>query len=600
MTKKTILNIIGLLLSAIIGVFSLQWFKQVAFPSNQILVEAEFYNTSPCDENNFDFRYSIDDSYPEIIMEHVYAKSNKNHQLVTFHIPENFNAKRFEINFGKCASSKYIKRISVWHGATRKDFSIDEIVTYFETDIHTAPLIKANGFVYAEVKGLDGGIVTKAGVDVREWLHQPVIIRPYLYAALLVILLFSIWHFSVFAHFSKSSTTTWVGKLAWIDVSLIILFVLMLFSSLLFKGMNLKEVDDEQRSKKGFPKITPTSFFSYTPKLNAFLDDNFGGRSLIIAANTLIKKNIFHVSPNRNLVEFGKDDFMFFVDEGVGELTENKEPYSKAELEQFRIALMEKKEWLKLKGIEFYLMIPPISQNIYPELLPASYKVYNQTPKTVQLLNYLRATTDIKIIDLHTPMNRLKSMNRLYLKHDTHWNPSGAFIGYFSMISRIRKDFPSVGFPSTKDELTFQVADIGKGDCERLTGLPYDSLNLEVAINRREQLVSSYTDTASWVASFKAHQIPLYWKTYMHTKNKNLPKLFMYHDSYAMQLTEFFPNHFSHTTMVWNKLFNPNEIEAVKPDIVVIEALERFVPFLSLSNPIRMKRELAQHGIRIH
>jgi alginate O-acetyltransferase complex protein AlgJ len=61
----------------------------------------------------------------------------------------------------------------------------------------------------------------------------------------------------------------------------------------------------------------------------------------------------------------------------------------------------------------------------------------------------------------------------------------------------------------------------------------------------------------------------------------------MYRDSYANYLIPFLNQHFKDATYIWSYEFTPSLIEELKPDVVIFETLQRFMPYAFLTlNPL--------------
>ena len=69
----------------------------------------------------------------------------------------------------------------------------------------------------------------------------------------------------------------------------------------------------------------------------------------------------------------------------------------------------------------------------------------------------------------------------------------------------------------------------------------------------------------------------------------NAPKLLMFRDSFAVYLMPYLDEHFSRSVYVWTPILIPDIIEKEKPDIVVQEIMELFLPDLledKLTDPL--------------
>ena len=58
------------------------------------------------------------------------------------------------------------------------------------------------------------------------------------------------------------------------------------------------------------------------------------------------------------------------------------------------------------------------------------------------------------------------------------------------------------------------------------------------------------------------------------------PRLLMFHDSFGVYLRPLLAEHFSQSTFIWTEHYDPALVAKVKPDIVVQEVMELFIPNL--------------------
>ena len=235
---------------------------------------------------------------------------------------------------------------------------------------------------------------------------------------------------------------------------------------------------------------------------------------------------------------------------------------------------------MKKREIEFYLFIPPTKNSIYPEFLPTAFK-----PKTIsklsQIIDYLKTNTDIKIVDTRNELLNGKKFGQLYYKSDTHWNNKGAYIGYRKLISEIKKDYPNIK-PITMKNLYFKNVASIDGDLGSLLVLN-DNWNIQ---HYEYRLRNNFH--AVPLSNRELNEFPLFKelqpRIFRHEID-SLPKLLMYRDSYTIALTPLLSEHFSKSTYLWTYTMRAEEIDQVKPDIVVMEILERFLDELVAANP---------------
>jgi len=199
---------------------------------------------------------------------------------------------------------------------------------------------------------------------------------------------------------------------------------------------------NEKRELEGNPEFDKLEITDFPIKITAYFNDHFKLRKWFIAWNNYVKVKYLKVSPISN-VSLGKGDWMFFTVPGVQESHEGIKKYTEEELKAITSNLIQRNNYLKEKGIKYYIAIAPDKYSIYPEKLPMNLK-YSRVTQTDQLIQYLSENSEVNIIDLRANIADSKEIGQLFYKTDSHWNHNGAFIGAKTVLKRIKKDFPAI------------------------------------------------------------------------------------------------------------------------------------------------------------
>jgi hypothetical protein len=154
----------------------------------------------------------------------------------------------------------------------------------------------------------------------------------------------------------------------------------------------------------------------------------------------------------------------------------------------------------------------------------------------------------------------------VYYRTDTHWNPEGAFAAYLVISATIGKDFPEVKQHEATD--FSRVSETISGDLSAMLAmkniLMEESSELEPLFTR-EALTE---DTGNSVVLKSRSRQP------------DLPRAMIFRDSFFNGLMPFMMEHFREAVVV--RAFEPDMdwITAEKPDLVIIEVAERYLPEL--------------------
>ncbi|MDD3877611.1 MAG: hypothetical protein PHT69_13405 [Bacteroidales bacterium] len=363
---------------------------------------------------------------------------------------------------------------------------------------------------------------------------------------------------------------------------LLVFFLVYIFTGLiihLFNSENLVLLA-ENRSTSKLPAFQIDSSTVYTKGLDDYILDQLPGRKYIISINNLIQYAVFKQLLNNQSIHFGKDGWLFYIGGPARENFENRHPLKPDELLKITNVLLERRNWLKERNIEFYMIFPPMPQSIYEEFVGPRLRHYDKQTKSEQLFEYLKLNTDLNVIDVYTPLIKVKNSGTIkpYYKNNCHWNFKGGYVAYCAMINYIKKKFPDVGEPLTTKDYKWVIKDDFKPDLLRL-------LDIDKFYSFQEYVPSFYeniiTDTIYpfyldlWTPAPPASIL---------TKRTSAPTMLIYGDSYAAGLLKFLFCNFSKSTFVWTPLFHPDIIEIEKPDMVIQEMVDVSIVNILLKN----------------
>jgi hypothetical protein len=361
-------------------------------------------------------------------------------------------------------------------------------------------------------------------------------------------------------------------------------FFLLISSEIISHVFNSKRLmmESERRLPNYCPDLRMDSLNTFAKKFDKYLEDQLTGRKNINTINNLIEYSIFHELADNPNVYFGKDGWMYFVGETAREAFENRHPLTPEQLVKMKEVLIARRDWLKQRGIHFYLIFPPMAYSVYEENLGPRLFRHNKKSKLDQLLEYLKKNTDLDVIDIYTPIMQAKKKCpfELYYKTDVHWNYVGAYFAYHAMIDYMKKDFPDIG-----DALAFK--DIFWFQFDDHIGVLLKLIALDDYLTNHEcfpcsKYLNTKTDTLHPVyPEYVSPEDPLC----IVNKHVHRPKMLMFRDSFSFWLIKYLTNHFSSSTYLWTPIFYPSIIEKEKPDIVIQEMADHFILNILTTNP---------------
>jgi len=323
----------------------------------------------------------------------------------------------------------------------------------------------------------------------------------------------------------------------------------------------------------------------FTREFKSFLDDQFEGRDQLVTFNSLTRYKALNASVDVRVIP-GKHGSLFYAGEAVvppRDFGHEAAKYrgvlkmSDHRLQRIREILTARKRWAEGMGAKFFFVIAPDKSTTYPELLPDWLDKGEGPTITDKLVDYLRSTSDIDLIDLRPPLQEAKRGGKpLFFMRDTHWNDEGAFVGYQEITQRLVKDFPAIK-PLGPDDVVRKSQRRQGGDLAMM-------LHLQGAFWEPSPCVWVKSPRAS-VAPFRYNATPISsWSAppiSYEAPDPSLPKALIYHDSFMDRLMPQLVENFQSTIFIRDHRIVGSTIEGYRPDVVIHECVERNLYYLA-------------------
>jgi alginate O-acetyltransferase complex protein AlgJ len=375
---------------------------------------------------------------------------------------------------------------------------------------------------------------------------------------------------------------------AWIYVGVFLLIV-TIPSFLGLVGFDESAENAENRKKVEFPAFTlkntaqsslvkkPFNFYKdivdFVIVFDAYYKDNFGLRLKYFDLFQFIKADLLKVNPIPQKVVIGTEGWYFLGNSHSDAVAESKGiiNFSAQELEALHSKVKAEQAWLEARGIKYYLTVAPNKLTIYGDKLPI---VKSSKPTKLEQVRGV-LSKDCNFIDLAGSLatHRNEKLS-LYYKTDSHWNDYGSFLGYQSIMERIKQDFPEVELPKLED---FDTTTIGSyDDLVKMFGKKAPETSFAFKQKRPEQGLE------------QARQLPLPsdfvmasdWYEKRYKSNVNKLKIIVFRDSFSHALVKYIKEHFGETVFIWSYSLDKELVEREKPDIVLYEIVERHIDYL--------------------
>jgi alginate O-acetyltransferase complex protein AlgJ len=318
--------------------------------------------------------------------------------------------------------------------------------------------------------------------------------------------------------------------------------------------------------------------------VESFFNDHFGFRKRLVGLNHQVKGQWFG-DPSSKTVLLGRDGWLFYSGDRMLANYTGSDSWTPQQLEDWRRLLEGRRDWLRARGAQYLLVLPPDKHRVYPEHLPDWLQPGDKPSKIQQLLAYLRKHSTVEALDLRQPLIDAKPIRTLYLKTDTHWNAFGGFVACRALIQALARQQPGLE-PLPFDLFDWNPAPLDHTDLSRMLGLPGAHPETEsVTGTARRPLppLQVQFDPARFPHSGTTETRPCF------TVNPQASgKVMIFHDSFACVWYWFLGQHFREVLYLWQYNWDPALIEREKPDLVIDEILERF---FNQMDPAEMMRK---------
>ena len=299
----------------------------------------------------------------------------------------------------------------------------------------------------------------------------------------------------------------------------------------------------------------------------AGIEENFFGKQRLIGAYHRLRYSMGDKVFSQVLV--GKEGWLEYSSNGSLDDYQNAD-ISREQLESIRQKLGLLHEELANRGITLIVVIAPNKATIYPEKVSEKIKKINPRSRLDVFMELMRQTDSSYIVDLRPPMAQARQDHQLYYRTDTHWNALGAYIAYHEIMQALSQTYPDLK-PYELDQFRWTETDPQPGDLSKIMGAnfirePRTALLPKFNSMSDFESVSYPSVSASWAL------------------NGQEKTLIMYHDSFGVALQPFLQHHFKQATYILNSTApiasHMDWIETARPDILMIEIVERSLPYL--------------------
>ena len=350
-------------------------------------------------------------------------------------------------------------------------------------------------------------------------------------------------------------------------------FVLIICFSWLFWIFLEKFVDTtnyENREMAAQPRLTLDDYATFADDYESWFNDNIPFRNNLITLNTSIDFLVFNRSTNDNVIK-GTDGWLFYANIEDGDPVscyQGTNLLSEEELQNLAQNCINQRDFLEEQGKEFVIFIAPNKERVYSEYMPDKYGEPAENYRALQIYDYLKENTDIRIVYPYAEIMRAKAVgSNIYYKTDTHWNEIGSYVGAAALLKELGIDMPDI----LSDDITITKGENAAGD---LAGM----LNLTKQLQNTDHgyIVEGYDDHKAECMEWDFSTVYSYQAT-----NADPRKLYVIRDSFSTAMAPYLGSQFNESCFRHVGTYSYDDLAAENPDVVVFERVERYADSLA-------------------
>ncbi len=330
-----------------------------------------------------------------------------------------------------------------------------------------------------------------------------------------------------------------------------------------------EEETSENRTLAAFPSFVNEdgSFNSkWSTEFQSYVSDHFGFRSELVTADSLLKAKLLHTSAEDDVI-IGSDGWLYYSPT-VNDFIENP-TVSDLGIQNIRRNLELMQAYTESKGGEFLVTVVPNKNTVYPQYMPIFYQKSGVENNLARLTASL-TESGVPYCDMAAALKTAaeQSPTPIYHKHDSHWNNTGALIGYDALLD-------TAGL--THEDLAAQpytTEAIWEGDLQRMLFPDSDVLDM--------QNVYDIPFTYNYMGHFKDMD-----DLNIDTMNpQGSGTLLMFRDSFGAAIIPYLSEHFAMAKYSRSRPYPLHNLESMPYETVIVEIVERNIAWLQKEAPM--------------
>lgn len=315
---------------------------------------------------------------------------------------------------------------------------------------------------------------------------------------------------------------------------------------------DVKTEESEKRKRAELPKLELATVTGYPRKFDAWFNDRFGFRGLLIRTHNHLKVKALGISPVPGVI-VGSDGWLYYNADKAGDGVSIRDhrglvAFTPKQLETSVAVLEKQKAWLDERGIAFAVVVCPNKETIYPEHLPRSLAPVGPTTRLDQLMDRMRRHPELPVVDPRPALLETKGTHPVYYLTDTHWNNLGGFVAYREIMRVLERQRPELAPLGLEDFDVEELPWAGGGDLAVMITMKGHANDIRLELRPKPEATVG---------------------------RPKLGTALVFGDSFLWGFHPYLERHFGKVE-VREGSFSYEEIEKVRPDVVIVEVVERY------------------------
>lgn len=361
----------------------------------------------------------------------------------------------------------------------------------------------------------------------------------------------------------------------WIHRGLAIAWIVLLWlpaAQMVFRFAPAGPALAENRRRAAAPRLQDWSWKksdSFRRAFEEYFKDRFGFRDFLIRVHNLSHLRVLRTTPLAKVV-VGRGGWLYHNGDDEPNLRDYSglEPFTEADLDTIEKSLAATRDALRRRGVVFAFLVAPDKHTLYPEHLPERIRALAGTTRLDQLADRLSRRPDILFVDVRRALLEEKARHPLYFRTDTHWNSYGAHLAARQLTSRLAGAGVPVGQPGDEG-LVLEMIDRPRTDLAGMLGLSGAGNDQDLRPLDPSAKPGRVTVLPRTTGKARRRE-----NTSCET-GEGGPRFLLVQDSFGRALFPALCRRFPYGVSVWETRITQRTLERERPDVVILEIVER-------------------------